>query len=199
METREEENLALVKTWMPRIPMDLDILIVDELGKDISGAGMDTRIINRGVFGEYNPWPNTPKVQRIFVRGLTPLTYRSAVGVGLADVVPQRLVDQIDWTPTAINCLTSNTLAAARTPVHFPTDRECIERVMPTVGKFDPLEITFGWIRNTLEMACLGLSENRREQIDAHPLLEIVSGPQEFEFDSTGDLVSPFVPLHAGV
>jgi hypothetical protein len=195
MEQREQENVALVKTWMPRVPMDLDILILDEMGKDISGAGMDTRIINRGVYGEYNPWPDTPNFHRIFVRDLSKNTYNSAVGVGLADVVPQRLVD---WTPTVINCLTANTLAAARTPVHFATDRECIERVLPTVGKFDPLEVTFGWIRNTLELSHVALSENLLAQIQKNPLLEITAGPQEFEFDREGNLLSPFVMAHAG-
>jgi hypothetical protein len=61
MEQREEENLALVKSWMARIPFDLDVLILDEIGKNISGAGMDTKVVNRGVNGEYNPWPNTPR------------------------------------------------------------------------------------------------------------------------------------------
>jgi hypothetical protein len=192
MERREEENVALVKTWMPRIPFDLDVLILDELGKDISGAGMDTKIVNRGVYGEYNPWKEAARFQRIFVRGLSELTYNSAVGIGLADVVPDRLVAQIDWTPTALNCLTSNTLAAARTPLHFPTDRECLERVLPTVGKFDPLEVTFGWIRNTLELARIALSENLRAEIEGHKLLEIVEGPFEVEFDGEGNLVSPF-------
>ena len=192
MERREEENVALVKTWMPRIPMDLDILILDEIGKDISGAGMDTRIVNRGVFGEYNPWPDAPRFHRIFVRDLSEHTYNSAVGVGLADVVPDRLVRRIDWTPTAINCLTSNTLAAARTPVHFPTDRECLDRIWPTVGRFDPQEVTVGWIRNTLELARLMLSENLRAEIEANPLLEIVEGPAEMQFDAEENLVSPF-------
>ena len=60
--------------------MDLDILILDEIGKNISGAGMDTKVVNRGVNGEYNPWPETPKFHRIFVRDLSELTYNSAVG-----------------------------------------------------------------------------------------------------------------------
>jgi hypothetical protein len=60
--------------------MDLDILILDEIGKNISGAGMDTKVVNRGVNGEYNPWPNTPRFERIFVRDLSELTYNSAVG-----------------------------------------------------------------------------------------------------------------------
>jgi hypothetical protein len=197
MERREEENVALVKTWMPRLPFDLDVLVIDELGKDISGAGMDTKIVNRGVYGENNPWPDVPKIRRIFVRGLSRLTYNSAVGIGLADVVPNRLVEQIDWTPTALNCLTSNTLAAARTPLHFATDRECLERVMPTVGKFDPLDVTFGWIRNTLELSRIALSENLQPGIEANPLLEITGGPFEMPFDAEENLRSPFAEAAA--
>ena len=109
MEAREEENLALVKSWMAKIPMDADILILDEIGKNISGAGMDTKVVNRGVNGEYNPWPNTPRFERIFLRDLSELTYNSAVGLGMADVVTDRLVNRIDWTPTRINSLTANT------------------------------------------------------------------------------------------
>jgi hypothetical protein len=192
MERRERENVALVKTWMPRLPADLDVLVVDELGKDISGSGMDTRIINRGVHGQYNPWPDTPRIERIFTRGLSRLTYRSAVGVGMADVVPQRLVDAIDWTPTAINSLTSNTLACIRTPVHFATDRECLERIWPTVGKWEAAEVTYGWIHNTLELAHIGLSENVWERVRENPLLERVDGPLELPFDEAGNLISPF-------
>src|SRR6516165_8798593 len=99
MEQREEENLALVKSWMARIPMDLDILILDEIGKNISGAGMDTKVVNRGVNGQYNPWPGLHKFERIFVRDLSELTYNSAVGLGMADVVTNRLVERTDWTP----------------------------------------------------------------------------------------------------
>src|SRR5437763_2991452 len=91
MEQREEENLALVKTWMGRIPTDLDILILDEIGKNISGAGMDTKVANRGLNREYNPWPGIPKFQRIFVRDLSELTYNSAIGLGMADEVTTRL------------------------------------------------------------------------------------------------------------
>src|SRR5262245_30276475 len=148
MERREEENLALVKSWMARVPMDLDILILDEIGKNISGAGMDTKVANRGVNGEYNPWPEAPKFNRIFVRDLSELTYNSAVGLGMADVVTDRLVERIDWEPTLINSLTANTPAAIRTPIHFATDRECVERIAPTVGKLSLDDVTYGWIRH---------------------------------------------------
>jgi len=196
MEAREEENLALVKSWMGRIPMDLDILIMDEIGKNISGAGMDTKVANRGVQGEYNPWPNTPKFQRIFVRNLSEHTYNSAVGLGMADVVTDRLVNRIDWAPTWINSLTANTPAAIRTPIHFPTDRECLERVAPTVGRLAMEEVTYGWIRNTMELTRMALSENVRAEVEQNPLLEIEAAI-DLEFDTTGNLISPFVEVAA--
>ena len=200
MEARERENLALVKTWMARIPMDLDILIMDEIGKNISGAGMDTKVVNRGVNGEYNPWPNTPRIERVFVRNLSELTYNSGVGLGMADVVTDRLVDRINWEPTWINSLTANTPAAIRTPIHFPTDRECIERIAPTVGKTDLSTVTYGWIRNTMELGRFAFSENLRAQIAQNPALEIESSI-DFEFDGSANLISPFAPVEeaAGV
>ncbi len=194
MEQREEENLALVKSWMARIPADLDILILDEIGKNISGAGMDTKVVNRGVNGEYNPWPGAPKFQRLFLRDLSELTYNSAVGLGMADIVTDRLVNRTDWTPTIINSLTANTPAAIRTPIHFPTDRECLERIMPTVGKLDLSEVTIGWIRNTMELGRLAISENMRPQLERNPDLEIES-TIDFEFDGQANLLSPFAPI----
>jgi hypothetical protein len=194
MEQREEDNLALVKTWMGKVPMDLDVLVMDEIGKNISGAGMDTKVANRGVMGEYNPWPDTPKFQRIFVRNLSELTYNSAVGLGMADVVTDRLVNRIDWQPTLINSLTANTPAAIRTPIHFATDRECLERIAPTVGKLDLSEVTYGWIRNTMELGRLALSENLRGAIESNPLLE-VEATMDVEFDGENNLISPFLPV----
>ena len=194
MEQREEENLALVKSWMARIPMDLDILIIDEIGKNISGAGLDTKVANRGVNGEYNPWPDTPRFQRVFVRDLSELTYNCAVGMGMADVVTDRLVKRISWEPTWINSLTANTPAAIRTPIHFPTDRECLERIAPTVGRLDLAAVTYGWIRNTMEIGRLAISENLRGEVEKNPMLEIESAI-DFDFDGQGNLISPFAPI----
>jgi hypothetical protein len=196
MEQREESNLALVKSWMARVPSDLDILILDEIGKNISGAGMDTKVVNRGVNGEYNPWPGVPRFQRLFIRDLSELTYNSAVGLGMADVVTDRLVNRIDWEPTLVNSLTANTPAAIRTPIHFPTDRECLERFAPTVGKLDLDEVTYGWIRNSMELGRLALSENLRPVVERNPELEI-EAVIDFEFAKDGNLVSPFAPVAA--
>ncbi len=190
MEKREEENLALVKSWMARIPVpELDILILDEIGKNISGAGLDTKVANRSVIGEYNPWNNAPKVERLFVRNLSELTYNSGVGLGMADIVTDRLVNRIDWAPTLINSLTANTPAAIRTPIHFKTDRECLDRIWPTVGKLDARQITIGWLRNTMELEYLALTENLRPVIESNPSLKIIGKPGELPFDAEGNLL----------
>jgi hypothetical protein len=199
MEEREKANLALVKTWMPRIPVDLDILVVDEMGKNISGTGVDTRIVNRSNKAQYNPWPNTPQIRRLFIRELSPLSYANAVGNGMAEMVTDRLVDRIDWQPTSINSLTASTLAAIRTPLHYRTDRECLDRLGPSVGKFDLGEVTIGWIHNTNELDRLALTENLHPRIEADPLLEIVGGPMDIPYDADGNLISPVAPVEEPV
>jgi hypothetical protein len=189
MEAREEELLTLVKSWMGRIPMPVDILIVDEMGKNISGAGMDTKVVNRHVLGNYNPWDTAPPINRIYVRDLSELSYNNAVGVGLADMIHDRLLNKIDWTPTQINSFTASALASIRTPVHFPTDRMCLEKLWPSVGKFDPREVTIAWITNTLELSVLALSENLRPEIEANPMLEVLAGPRPLSFSEDGNML----------
>jgi hypothetical protein len=188
MEQKEEELLALVKSWMGRIPCDLDILILDEIGKNISGAGMDTKVVNRSVHGLYNPWPETPHFERIFIRDISDLSYNNGVGLGMADVVHDRLVNKIDWNPTQINSLTASTPAAIRTPLHFNSDRTCIEKMMPTVGKFSSKDVTIGWIRNSMELGLIGFTENLRPLIEQNPALEILGPAKEWEFDAEGNM-----------
>jgi len=191
MEQKEEQLLELVKSWMGHVPVpELDILILDEVGKNISGAGMDTKVANRSVQGAYNPWPNTPKFERLFVRDLSSSSYGNAVGFGMADVVHDRLLAKIDWTPTRINSLTASAPSAIRTPLHFPTDRECLERMQPTVGKLDLNDVTYGWIRNTLELSDVVLSANLLPQIKANPALDIIGEAVPMSFDANGDLIS---------
>ena len=188
MERVEEELLALVKSWMGRIPMPLDILILDEMGKNISGAGMDTKVVNRSVYGESNPWPDEHRMERIFVRDLSTTSYGNAAGVGMADVIHDRLFKKIDWNPTWINSLTASTPAAIRTPIHFPSDRECLERIAPTVGKVNLSDVTYGWFKNTMELGFMKLSENLRDQIRKNPMLEILGPAEDLEFDEAGNV-----------
>ena len=190
MEQREEELLARVKSWAPRIPVEsVDLLIVDEMGKNVSGAGMDTKIVNRAVTDDNNVWPNAPKILRIFVRDLTPVSYGNAVGVGMADLITDRLYNKIDQVPTQLNALTASTPRMCAMPIHFATDQICMEKVVPTLGRLDTLDATVCWIRNTMELGEMMLSENLREEIGRNPALEIIGDPVTVKFDADGSLV----------
>lgn len=184
----EEELLEICKSWAPALPCDLNVIMIDEIGKQISGAGMDTKVVNRGTAGEYNPWPNTPKIDRIYLRDLSSVSYGNGVGLGLADIVHDRLIAKLDTHPTWINALTASTPAAAKLPVHFSTDRECLERICLTVGRHSIEDVTIGWIQNTLELSPIALSANLRAEIAKNPLLEILEEEHHLPFDADGNL-----------
>lgn len=192
MVEEEEKLLSLVKGWKPDIPgEEIDFLIVDEIGKDISGAGMDTKIVNRGGDGP-NLWMHVPIIQRIFVRDLSRNTYGNAIGMGMADVVHDRLVEKVDYEATWVNALTASAPSPGFTPMHFATDRECIERLLPTCGKADTGECTLAWIRNTLELEHTFVSENLLPQSADDPFVHVVGEPLDLPFDAAGNLVSAF-------
>jgi hypothetical protein len=195
MEVREEELLALSKSWAATLPCDLDLLIIDEMGKNYSGAGMDTKIVNRGVDGEINPWPGLPHVERIFTRGLSDHSYGNASGIGMAEVITDRLAGSIDNHATWLNVLTATTPRCGKLPIHFPTDRECIERIVPTIGKQNFEEVRIGWIANTLAVSPIALSENMRAEIEANPRLEILLEAHPLPFGPDGNL--PLDAFHA--
>ena len=191
MEQRDEENLALAKSWMPKLPCDLDVLIVDQMGKNISGTGMDAKVVNRGPACEYNPWPGLPSIQRIFVRELDAHSYGNAMGIGMADVTTDRLVRDIDWEATTVNALSSGIPSRIRVPAHFASDRECLQWVAATAGKMNPDDVTFGWIRNTLALDRVAVSINLRARLDGQAHVDVVDDI-ETEWDEQGNLVSPF-------
>lgn len=197
MMRREEELLAEVKGWMAKLPApEIDILILDEIGKNISGAGMDTKVVNRSVNGQYNPFPELPFVHRIYVHSLSDLTYGSAVGVGLADAVHQSLLKQVDWKPTYINSLTASTPAAIRSPIHFSSDLEALTRLAPTVGKTNLEDVTFCRIRNTLELVHLAVSENLAPSLAGN--VAATSEPFEPPLSAEGDLLDFYSGREAG-
>lgn len=192
MEHDEEELLRLVSSWKARVPLqEVDVLIVDEMGKNISGAGMDTKVINRSIWGETNCFPDLPLIRRVFTRSLTAMSYGNGVGIGLADVATDKLVQSIDWNITQINSLTSNSITAIRTPIHFATDRECLEKLSLSVGIFDNRELTIARIRNTMSLGLLEISANLRAEVEANPQLEIVEA-RPCRFDEDGNLPDTF-------
>lgn len=190
---REEELLAQVKQWLARLQVEaLDLLIIDELGKNISGAGLDTKVVNRSVHGEANGWPGVTRIERIFLRDLSAHTYGNAVGVGMAEGVTRRLADGIDWRATSVNALTASTPRNIRLPLVFANDREGIVTLLDTVGLASLADARIAWIRNTLEVATLAVSRNLVAEMQAKIPCEVLADDWAWEFDAAGDLLSPF-------
>ncbi len=189
---REKELLILAKKWMPRLPFDhVDLLIVDEIGKNISGAGMDTNVVGRKFHDNHAAEKEYPKVTRILVRGLTPETHGNASGIGTAEYAHRRAIDEMDREITYINCMTGNHPSGAHIPLYFDTDQICIEKALQTVGLREPGEEKILRIHNTLDLGELLVSEAYRAEVEARDDLSIVEEASEMSFDDSGDL-----PLH---
>jgi hypothetical protein len=190
LEEREEELLRLVKTWKPTIPVrELDWLILNEIGKTISGSGMDPKIVNRTIHGAYNPWPDAPIIRRIYLRGLNKDSYGNAVGFGMADVIHSRLLKVMKRGPTFVNGITSGALASIKTPPAFRSDREALEKTWVTAGKLTPENLSMGWIRNTQDLSLMAFSEDMREELETRQGVQIVGKAKRLSFDARGDLV----------
>ena len=184
----EEALLARVKQWKADLPAEaFDLLIVDEIGKNISGSGMDTKVINRSWMGR-NCWPDLPRIERIYARSLTPHGGGNAVGIGMCDVIHDRLFRAVDFDKTWINSFTASSTIGCMCPPHFPTDRECIERILATCGRANIAECSVVWIRNTMELDSMRISENLFEALEKNPLVEAVGPATEIAFDSTGQI-----------
>ena len=188
--TRESELLTLAKHWLPRLPFpQTQLLIIDEIGKNISGTGMDTNVIGR----KYNDHAATEhddaSVKRIFVRGLTEATHGNATGIGLAEFTNTRTVNQVDRRITAINCLTGGHPTAAMLPIAFDTDREVIQAALPTLGLVEPTKARVVQIANTLHLGEVLVSEAYLPEISQRSDLAIIDGPFEMPFDADGNLL----------
>jgi Lactate racemase N-terminal domain len=187
-EEAELELQALSKKLAARLPFDfIHLLIVEEMGKNISGAGMDTKVIGR-IMNIIEQPPKHPRILRIYVRDLHDDSYGNATGVGLADFVSRRLVNKIDPTPTYINCLTGLSPESARIPITFDTDREAVEAALGTIGAVKSEEARIVRIKNTLLLEELDVSEALLPEVKPRDTLEILWGPKGLAFDHSGAL-----------
>jgi len=187
-EATDRALLERAKQIMPRLPFErLDVLIVDEMGKEISGTGMDTNVVGRRM-NLSEPALASPHITRIVVRDLSARTYGSAIGIGLADFTTQRLVDKMDRQPTYINCLTANAPENGRIPMIGATDREAVDWAFLTCGAVEPADVRLTRILNTLHLERFYASEALRSEIEANQRLKIVSAWEPLAFDPTGAL-----------
>ena len=184
----EARLLETARGNMPRIlARDIDLLIVDEMGKDISGTGMDTNVIGRLLLPGVAD-PDEPGVSRIFVRRLSGKTHGNANGVGLADVITRQLFDSIDFEATYANAFTSTFLNRAYVPVVRENDREAIAAMLQVLRIDDGAALRAARIRNTLEVEHIQLSEPLARD-GGHPDLERLGGFEPMRFAADGALI----------
>ena len=186
-EGKEPELLAQAREWMPSLPFpEIDVLVLDEIGKNVSGAGMDTNIVGRGVNGMPREDRRT-SVRTLFVRGLTPESHGNAVGMGLADVVRTRLVAGMDPKSTYTNALSAMTPAMVRTPMHFPSDAECLQAAMRMSGAATE-SARIVRVRNTLALDRLLVSAVLADEVRGRDDLRVVEESRDWGFDAKGDI-----------
>jgi hypothetical protein len=190
---KEEEKLfQTARDLMPRLPFDdLDLLIVDSIGKNISGSGMDPNIIGRGVHGystDFSQQNDFPRIKRIMVRDLTPESHGNAIGIGMADYTTSRLVRAMDPRTSFVNAVTAMTMNGAKVPIYFESDREVIQWALSSVLVADKKESRILRIRDTLNLNWMEASESLLREARSHDQVRILGDPEEMAFDAQGKL-----------
>jgi hypothetical protein len=184
---REPELLERSRDLLGTLPVEeLDLLVVDELGKEISGTGMDTNVIGR-MLVDGEPEPEVPDYTRIHVRSVTEGSHGNAIGMGLADYTHRRLVEDLDLTDTYVNVITSGEPVRARIPVILPTDRLAFVAAYSACGVVDPADMRIARITNTLDLDRFWVSEPVAEELRGDPDAA-VGTPEPLVFED-GDLV----------
>jgi hypothetical protein len=185
----EQGLLEEARSLMPTLPFDpIDILVIDEFGKNISGIGMDPHVTgrHRDIMGDYF---TAPHAKRIFVRDLSVESDGNGNGIGLADVTTQRLVEALDLEKTYTNAVTAISPEKAALPIHFETDRQCLDVCLKTIGMVEPQEARIVRIKNTLTLDHLLVSKALEVETAAKSKLRIVSPWEPMAFDHDDNLM----------
>jgi hypothetical protein len=189
LEDGERRLLKEAREWMARLPFaSFDVLVVEEMGKNISGAGMDTNVIGRPA-NPHEPFPADPKILWIVVLDLTDDSYGNATGIGNADFTTRRLVDKIDMKPTLINCITACAPNGAKIPATYETEREAIETALSCIGLTPPEDARVVRIKNTLMIGEIEVSEALLPEVARRSHLTPLTAPATLSFDAAGRLI----------
>ncbi len=190
LEAGERRLLKDAREWMARLPFSpIDVLVVEEMGKNISGAGMDSNVIGRPT-NPHEPFPADPKILWIAVLDLTEESYGNATGIGNADFTTRRLVDKIDMKPTLINCITACAPGGAKVPATFETDREAIETALSCIGLTPADQARVIRIKNTLMLSEIEVSEALLPEVAKRPDLTARGAAAPLAFDAAGRLLA---------
>jgi len=185
----EPRLLEMARRWMPHLPFsDVDLLLIDEIGKNVSGSGLDTNVVGRKSC-LHRAAPDRPiRVRFIAVRSLTRATLGNAVGLGAAEFCRSRVLREMDAAVTRLNALTAGDLTAAMLPLDYETDAEILEAALPMIGLRPPAQARILWIRNTLELGEVECSRPLLEEAGQRADLEVVSGIRPLPLDRDGNL-----------
>jgi hypothetical protein len=190
LEAGERRLLKSAREWMARLPFSpIDVLVVEEMGKNISGSGMDTNVIGRPS-NPHEPFPNDPKILWIVTLDLTDESYGNAVGIGNADFTTRRLVEKIDMKPTLINAITACAPGGAKVPATFETDREAVETALSCIGLTPPSSARVIRIKNTLMLGEIEVSEAYAAELARRPDLTPLGDAAPLPFDAAGRLIT---------
>ncbi|MFH1266073.1 MAG: lactate racemase domain-containing protein [Planctomycetota bacterium] len=188
-ESREKELLVLAKKWIARLPFErVDVLLIDQIGKNISGTGMDTNIVGRKFSDHAAMEDEFPKVKLIVLRGLTPETHGNAVGLGLAELCKSQMLRETDFEITRLNAIVAAHVSGAMPPLDYETDREILDIALGAIGLVEPADAKLLWIRNTLELSEIECSAAYLEEARTRDDLEILTDPRPLPLDSDGNL-----------
>lgn len=183
---REQALRDEADRYLARLPIAaLDVLIIDRIGKDVSGLGMDSNVVGRYYTG---PTGQRPSIQRIVVRDLTDETEGNAVGIGMADVALRRAVDRMDQAKTYMNCITAKTPEGTRVPLTVDTDREAIDVALACCLKVDVPTARIVRIRDTKHLGWFYATEALLPGLQASGVCEIVGQLGPIGFDRSGRL-----------
>lgn len=186
---REPALLTMARQWMPRILVEeCDLLIVDEIGKNISGDGMDPNVTGRfavpGLMGGL-------RAQKVVVRDLTELTHGSFVGAGSADIITRRVLEKADFRAGYMNAITATVLTGVKLPVIMETDRDAIGLGLMTCNEVNPADAKVVRIKNTLNLSQIWVSEPVLRDPVNGAKLEPLTPMQAMAFDAHETLVDP--------
>jgi len=185
---KEKDLLVEAKQYMPRIlPSKIDVLIVSEMGKNISGSGMDPNITGRAASKAPQNF-HAPPIERVVVIGLTKETKGNACGVGVADVITSKVFKEMNLDYMYANVITSKVLDSAKIPVIMPNDRDAISVALKTCYHADFENPRIVLIKNTLELETIWVSEGMLKEVEDHPSMEVTGNSRSLHFDEEGYL-----------